>query len=150
MGPRGQYLHRMNPWVGLWAALPLVLISACGGSSSSPDSAADLDLPIPVFESAAVREVKGGVIKACPTATLGEMADSFFPDADWRDFTATSGASVVELTGSFYFQDLPAEALIQFVVEPVSGFEATYIEINGQPGNLIQLSALLDKMCEST
>lgn len=128
----------------------MILLSACGGGSSISDSGADLDLPITVFESAAVREVKGGIIKACPTATLGEMADSFFPDADWRDFTSTTGSSIVELTGSFYFQDLPAEALIQFVVEPVSGFEATYIEINGQPGNLIQLSALLQKMCEST
>ena len=78
------------------------------------------------------------------------MADSFFPDAQWSDFTSTKGNSVVELTGSLSYQNAPADALIQFVVDPIGGFEASYLEINGQPGNLIELGALQGKMCEST
>lgn len=128
----------------------LLLLTACGGSSSGSGSDQGFDLNVPIFESQAIQEVKGGSIKACRTSTLGQMADSFFPDAQWSDFTSTKGNSVVELTGSLSYQNAPADALIQFVVDPIGGFEASYLEINGQPGNLIELGALLGKMCEST
>ena len=143
----------MRATIGCYVGACLVVLTGCGNSTASGGSASGgggLDLPLPDFDSAAVSEVKNGTIKACPTATLGEMADAFFPDAQWSDFTSTSGKTVVELSGSLTYDNMPADALIQFVVDPVTGFKAEYMEINGQPGNLILMSGLLSKMCEAT
>lgn len=150
-------------------AVTVIGLTAVGCSSSSsqprpggnPVTQAPLDLPpddlppddLPPdidFDSGAVREVKNGYIKACPTATLGEMADAFFASPSWRDFTSTKGKTVVELEGLMSYKGSPTIAMIQFIVEPLTGFSAEYVEFDGDPQNLLVLSALLTKMCEAT
>jgi len=153
--------------VTLAAAVVGLTAVGCSSSSSSsprggnpatgapldvpPDDYTPNDLPPDIdFESAAVREVKSGYIKACPTATLGEMADAFFAAPSWRDFTSTKGKTVVELEGLMSYQGSPTIAMVQFIVEPLTGFSAEYLEFDGDPQNLLVLSALLTKMCEAT
>ena len=93
--------------------------------------------------------VKDSYVEACPTATLGEMADAFMPGPRWRDFESTSGTTIVELTGGISYDGLPAEALIQFEISGGS-FEAVYLGINDLDQSLLVLSVLLGKMCDAT
>ena len=102
-----------------------------------------------IFESEEVKSVKSGTIKACPSSTLGEMADSFLSNPSWRDFDSVSGGKVVELTGGFSYDGVPVDAVIQFKVIG-SSFETAYLGINGVDQNLLVLSALLTNMCEAT
>jgi hypothetical protein len=122
----------------------LVLTLALTACSNSSDI-----LSTTIFESAAVKSVKGGTIQACPSSTLGEMGDAFLSNPSWRDFDSLSGSKVVELTGGFSYDGVPVDAVIQFKVIG-SSFETAYLGINGVDQNLLVLSALLTNMCEAT
>ncbi len=130
------------------AIIPL-LLAGCSGSSSSEASDAANDLLDYFSESANVLSVKDASISACPTATLGEMADAFMTNPSWRDFPSTTGGTVVELTGEISYDGYPADALIQFDLSGGS-FEAVYLGINDVDQSLLVLSALLNKMCDAT
>lgn len=126
-------------------------LTSCSGSSDTEDGSGSdaFNTITDIFsDSVNVRTVKDAYIQACSTATLGEMADAFMSDPQWRDFTGTSGNTIVELTGGISFDGLPAEALIQFEISGGS-FEATYLGINDVDQNLLMLSSLLDKMCDA-
>ena len=92
--------------------------------------------------------VKDSYVQACSTATLGEMADAFMSDPQWRDFQGTSGNTIVELSGGISYDGMPADALIQFEISGGS-FEAVYLGINSVDQNMLVLSALLNKMCDA-
>lgn len=99
-------------------------------------------------DSAAVKLVKDGSVKACPNATLGQMADAFMSNPRWRDFTSTTGGTVVELQGEISYQNLPATAVMQFTVTTSTGnFEIAYLGINDTSENKLVIAALLNKMC---
>lgn len=139
-------LMRKKPIYVLLALIPL-LLAGCSSSSDASDVSSDL---LDYFtESANVSSVKDGSIGSCPSATLGQMADAFMTNPSWRDFPSTSGGTVVELTGEISYDGFPAEALIQFDLSGGS-FEAVYLGINNVDQSRLVLSALLNKMCEST
>lgn len=94
-----------------------------------------------------MKAVKEGRVKACPTKTLEMMAEDFFGSPTWYEFESTTGKTVVEVSGTLSYQGLPADATIQFVVDSLGGFEATYLEVDGDPQNLLVLAGLFDKMC---
>lgn len=125
----------------------VIFLSLFLTSCSSDDSTAAFDFSL--LESTEIKSVKNGTIQACPSSTLGEMADAFLSSPKWRDFDSVSGGKVVELTGGFSYDGSSATALIQFNITGGS-FEAAYLGINGIDQNLLMLSALLNKMCEAT
>lgn len=143
--------RRQSFLVAFLAALSL-LLSGCGDSSGSDSSSGTED----IFEDVAdlfsdsynVSFVKDAYIEACPTATLGEMADAFMSGPKWRDFESTSGTTIVELTGEISYDGLPANALIQFEISG-NTFEASYLGIDNVDQSLLVLSALLGKMCDA-
>lgn len=141
-------LMSKKPIYVLLALIPL-LIAGCSSSSSSDASDVSSDLLDYFTESANVSSVKDASIGSCPSATLGQMADAFMTNPSWRDFPSTSGGTVVELTGEISYDGFPAEALIQFDLSGGS-FEAVYLGINNVDQSRLVLSALLNKMCEST
>lgn len=141
-------LMSKKPIYFLLALIPL-LLAGCSSSSSSDASDVSSDLLDYFTESANVSSVKDGSIGSCPSATLGQMADAFMTNPSWRDFPSTSGGTVVELTGEISYDGFPAEALIQFDLSGGS-FEAVYLGINNVDQSRLVLSALLNKMCEST
>jgi hypothetical protein len=118
-----------------------ITITGCSDSGNGVD--------IAVFDSAEIKAVKNGTLGVCPSATVGQMADSFLSNPKWRDFTSTSGDKVVELTGGFSYDGKPVTALIQFPFDGLS-FEAAYLGINGIDQSILVLSALLRKMCSAT
>ena len=128
-------------------AFLLFATTACS-SSESTTSAID-DFTNIFSDSAAVSSVKGGTVQACPSSTLGEMADAFMSNPQWSDFTSDTGGTVVELDGDITYDGLPATALIQFDVIG-STFEAVYLGINGVDQSTLMLSSLLTKMCDAT
>ena len=123
----------------------VVSLSACNSNSGSDSSIGNAVSNI--FNSSPnVNLVKEGNIQSCPTATLGQMADAFMSDPSWREFSSTSGGTVVELTGQISYEGLPATATIQFEVTGDT-FKAVYLGINDVDQSLFVLSGLLSKMC---
>ena len=140
---------------GLFISLLLcisLLVTSCGSSSEDGSSGSTDDVLSGIADllgdSYNVSFVKDSYVEACPTATLGEMADAFMSSPRWRDFESTSGTTIVELTGGISYDGLPAEALIQFEISGGS-FEAVYLGINDLDQSLLVLSALLGKMCDA-
>lgn len=131
------------------ATLISLLLTGCSGSSSSDSSDVSNEILDFLSDSANVSSVKDASLSSCPLATLGEMADSFMTSPSWRDFSSTSGGTVVELKGEILYDDYPADALIQFNLSGGS-FEAVYLGINGIDQSLLILNALLTKMCDAT
>ncbi len=132
-------------------AASLLTLTACGSDSSS-DSGSDFsasDLADLFSDSANVSSVKNGTVGACPSATLGEMADAFMSSPSWEEFTSTSGNTVVQLTGEISYDGYPAEAVLQWSVSG-STFDTEYFGINDVGQSLITVSALYSKMCSAT
>ena len=131
----------------------LLTLTSCGsGSDSTSDSGSDYsasDLADLFSDSANVSSVKNGTVGACPSATLGEMADAFMSSPSWEEFTATTGGTVVQLTGEISYDGYPAEAILQWSVSG-STFDTEYFGINGVGQSLITVSALYNNMCSAT
>ena len=131
------------------AVLIPLMLSGCSRSSSSDTSDVFSD-PLDYFtDSANVLSVKDASLSSCPSATLGQMADSFMSNPSWTDFPSTTGTTVVELSGEISFDGYPADALIQFDLDGYS-FEAVYLGINGVDQSMLVLNGLLTKMCDAT
>ena len=127
-----------------------LILGLTGCSSSSPASEV-IDALDTFSESSVVTFVRTGTIEACPSATMGEMADAFMSYPQWTDFVSDTGETVVELEGEITYDGLPATARVQFVVdEPAGTFSAEWLGINDEGQGLITLSALLNNMCEAT
>jgi major membrane immunogen (membrane-anchored lipoprotein) len=138
--------------VAIIAASLLTLSSCSSGSDSSLDSSTDYsasDLADLFSDSANVSSVKNGTVGACPSATLGEMADAFMSSPSWSEFTSTTGSTVVELTGQISYDGYPAEAVLQWSVSG-SSFDTEYFGIDGVGQSLITVSALYSNMCSAT
>jgi major membrane immunogen (membrane-anchored lipoprotein) len=131
----------------------LLALTSCGSSSdSSSDASSDFsasDLADLFSDSANVSSVKNGTVGACPSATLGEMADAFMSSPSWEEFTSTTGGTVVQLTGEISYDGYPAEAILQWSVSG-STFDTEYFGINGVGQSLITVSALYNNMCSAT
>jgi hypothetical protein len=134
------------------AASVLTLTSCSSSSDSSSDSGSDYsasDLADLFSDSANVSSVKNGTVGACPSATLGEMADAFMGSPTWEEFTSTTGGTVVQLTGEISYDGYPSEAVLQWSVLG-STFDTEYFGINGVGQSLITVSALYNNMCSAT
>jgi major membrane immunogen (membrane-anchored lipoprotein) len=134
-------------------AASLLTLTACSSNSDSgSDSGSDYsasDLADLFSDSANVSAVKNGTVGACPSATLGEMADAFMSSPSWEEFTSTSGNTVVQLTGDISYDGYPAEAILQWTVSG-STFDTEYFGIDGVGQSLITVSALYSNMCSAT
>jgi major membrane immunogen (membrane-anchored lipoprotein) len=129
----------------------MIAITGCGSDSNS-DSSSDYsasDLAELFADSANVSSVKNGTVGACPSATLGEMADAFMSSPSWEEFTSTTGNTVVQLSGEISYDGNPAEAVLQWSVSG-SSFETEYFGINDVGQSIITVSALYSKMCSAT
>ena len=140
-------MKKVNALLGI-AILTLGLTSCNSSSSNSSDSSISDAISTIFNDSPQVSMVKDSYVEACPTATVGQMADAFMSNPSWRDFSSTTGNTVVELTGQISYDGMPADALIQFEVTG-SSFKAVYLGINNVDQNLLVLSTLLTKMCDA-
>jgi len=150
----GSNVNRGRTWASPFALafVAILGLAACGSGASGGQSGASLELPdLPSFDtdSIAMTAVKSGRVKACPSKTIEQMADDFFVAPGWEEFASTTGETVVELTGTLSYDGAPATARLQFVVDYLDGFEASYLEIDGQAQNLLVLAGLFKKMCSA-
>ena len=82
--------------------------------------------------------------------TYGAAFNSFFSSPDWDYFKASSGEHVVEFQGKFYYDNSPATATVQFVVDTDAGtLEVYHLSINGVAQSRLMLAALVQKVFES-
>ncbi len=82
--------------------------------------------------------------------TYGNAFGRFFSNTKWSHFTSTTGLHVVEFEGDFYYDNRPATAVIQFVVDVDGGtFTAQYLSINDVSQSKLMLATLINKAFES-
>lgn len=92
--------------------------------------------------------VKTGELESCPGVTLEQQADSFFKDPEWTAGEATDGRKLVNVSGTFTYDDRPVRGLLQMWIQGEE-FSVEALEINGQPQPDVMIDALLEKMCEA-
>ncbi|WP_421291564.1 hypothetical protein [Aeromonas taiwanensis] len=92
--------------------------------------------------------VKGGELESCPGVTLEQQADSFFKDPEWTAGNAADGRKLVNVSGTFTYDDRPVRGLLQMWIQGEE-FSVEALEINGQPQPDVMIDALLEKMCEA-
>ena len=129
--------------------LSIGLIAGCSQSDIDNSSSIIEDLSDFDIETPGVSMVKNGSLNECSNSTLGEMADAFMSNPNWRDFISDSGGTVVELSGGITYDGMEVNALIQFDVYGID-FQANYLGIDGIDQNQIVLSSLFTKMCAAT
>ena len=82
--------------------------------------------------------------------TYGKAFDSFFSNTKWRYFESTEGLDVVEFQGKFYYDNSPATAKIQFIVNVSEGtFTVYHLSINDVDQSKLMLATLVNKVFES-
>lgn len=149
---QNQRMKKKNALTALLLA-SMIALTGCGSdSNSNSDSSSDYsasDLADLFADSANVSSVKNGTVGACPSATLGEMADAFMSSPSWEEFTSTTGSTVVQLSGEISYDGYPAEAVLQWSVSG-SSFETEYFGVNDVGQSIITVSALYSKMCSAT
>lgn len=92
--------------------------------------------------------VKTGELESCPGVTLEQQADSFFKDPEWSAGKAADGRKLVNVSGTFTYDDRPVRGLLQMWIQGEE-FSVEALEINGQPQPDVMIDALLEKMCEA-
>lgn len=94
--------------------------------------------------------IRDGYVKACDTATLGQMGDAFFSSPKWTSFTSVDNETIVEVDGGISYQGSPADAVLQFTVTDLgTSFKASYFGVNDEGQGLLVMSGLLTKMCNA-
>ena len=135
-------------------SLALTIVS-CGfnnsGDSDGPDSSdSDSDdyVYIPTVSPyvSMVKEAK----HSSYGITYGAAFNSFFSNPEWSYFKASTGDHVVEFEGGFSYDNSPATAKIQFIIDLAEGtFSAHHLSINGVAQNKLMLATLIKKVFES-
>ena len=93
--------------------------------------------------------VKTGRLDNCPGKTLEQEVNGFFEAPRW-DAGATKGGAedFVNVSGILTYQDKPAAAVLQFVInKDKSGFRPYLFTINGVPQPLYVTAFTLAQMC---
>lgn len=82
--------------------------------------------------------------------TYGAAFNNFFTNPKWSYFMASTGEHVVEFEGGFFYDNAPATATVQFVVDTTEGTLTVYhLSINDVAQSKLMLSALVKKVFES-
>lgn len=98
------------------------------------------------FDSAEVKQVKGGVLQMCPNHTVEQMVDGFMGNPSWKSGKSADGKVFVNVEGDITFHEKPVRALVQFIVEG-DNFSFGAFEMNSIPSANIIAVGLLEKMC---
>lgn len=135
-----------------WFWLIVIVIGAfvfIAGSGSSDSSSSSSDSYYVPTISPYVSMVKDAT-NSNYGITYGKAFNYFFSNPDWSSFTATTGEIVVEFEGKFTYDNSPATAKIQFVLDLAGGtFSAYHLSINGVAQNKLMLATLINKVFET-
>lgn len=101
----------------------------------------------------AIYMVKNSYFDEYPSKTVGEAVDGFFGDPQWSSGVPVdselNGFTIVNCNGYITYNDEPAEAVIQFLLDETDGsFVFNAFEINGVPQNQYRKIELLNLMYE--
>ena len=130
------------------AAFILLIVCITSGKDSGSSSGSGYS-SVTSYVNPCVRMVKE-TKNSTYGVTYGAAFNSFFTNPSWDYFQATSGEHVVEFEGGFPYQDKPAAATIQFVLDLDEGMlEVYHLSINGVGQNRAMLAAMVSKVFES-
>lgn len=135
-----------------WFWLIVIIIGAfvfvSGSDSSSSSSSSSGSYYVPTI-SPYVSMVKDAT-NSNYGITYGKAFNYFFSNPDWSSFTATTGEIVVEFEGKFTYDNSPATAKIQFVLDLAGGtFSVYHLSINGVSQSKLVLATLINKVFET-
>jgi hypothetical protein len=133
-----------------WAIIAaLAVLLVVGVTQSNSDSSSSSYSPPVVYEHPYVTLVKT-TENSKYGVTYGAAFNSFFGSPRWEYFSASTGEDVVEFTGTFYYDNAPATATIQFVLDMDEGMlEVYHLSINGVGQSRLMLNTLIQKVFES-
>lgn len=95
--------------------------------------------------------VKEGSLYSCPSATVGEMVDSYLGDPSWESGKDDDNASFVNVGGDMTYAGNPVRGLVQFAVDAKAGtFQYQAFEVNEIPQDNDTAAELLSQMCQSS
>ncbi|MGE5624656.1 MAG: hypothetical protein ACM3ZT_03815 [Bacillota bacterium] len=93
--------------------------------------------------------VKTGHLDTCPQKTLDREVSGYFETPRWDAGATADGLDFVNASGIVTYQDKPAVAVLQFVMNrDKSGFRYQAFTINGVPQPLYVAAFTLAQMCE--
>lgn len=102
-------------------------------------------------KSSAVKMVKGGVLNACPDATIGQMVDNYMGSPSWKSAESEDGTKLVNISGDVIVHGKEVRAEIQFIIDSEeTSFKFNALEFNEVPQVNLMTMGLFAKMCEST
>ncbi|WP_075619648.1 hypothetical protein [Paenisporosarcina indica] len=95
-----------------------------------------------------VLTVKDGSLDDYPDITIDEAFNAFFSSPTWEYFLSEEDEDIVEFTGGFMYEDVDAEATIQFQLHEDDRFEIVYTAFNDLPQNEFYSNGLLISIFE--
>ena len=132
--------------VGVVALIGVIAIASGGSSGSGSGSSGGSYVP---YVSPYVSMVKNAT-NSTYGIEYGDAFNRFFSSPKWSHFTSTEGLEVVEFEGGFYYDNAPATAKFQFVVDVSGGsFSVYHLSINGVSQNKLMMAAFVKKVFES-
>lgn len=129
-----------------------LLLAGCGElEESTKDAVENLE---DVVQSEMTKDdphvltVKEGTLDEYPDITIDEAFTDFFASPTWEYFVSEDDEDIVEFTGGFLYEDVDAEATIQFQLHENERFEIVYTAFNDLPQNTLYTNGLLMSIFE--
>ena len=93
--------------------------------------------------------VKTGHLDNCPRKDLDQEVSGYFESPRWDAGATKGGVDFVNVSGILTYQDRPAAAVLQFIInKDKGGFRPYLFTINGYPQPLYVTAFTLAQMCE--
>ena len=133
-------------WVWIVAfSIPLLLDNGTFLFGSNFPASLSISSP---FDSAEVKQVKGGTMELCPAHTVEQMVNGFMGSPTWKSGKTAEGQLFVNVNGGITYANKPVRATLQFFLDG-NRFQFNALELNGvATANLIGLG-IMSKMCGS-
>lgn len=94
--------------------------------------------------------VKSGSFNNYPNIEVGEAFENYFKNPKWKYFISDNDSNVVEFTGECMYDNAEVTALIQFIIDDNSGFEAKYFSMNNVSQNLLTMYGIIEAVMEDS
>jgi hypothetical protein len=94
--------------------------------------------------------IKKGFFNGCSKANVETLVASFFENPKWESFVSPDDNKYhLNASGQIMYNNVSANALIQFEIEEGEKWTINAFEINSQPQDDEMVVELIDEMCNS-
>ena len=129
-----------------------LMLTGCGELEETTKNAGE-DL-VDVVQSELTKDdpkvvtVKEGALDEYPEITIDAAFTEYFSSPTWKYFLSEDNEDIVEFTGGFLYEEVDAEATIQFQLLEDDSFEIVYVAFNDLPQNDLYTNGLITSIFE--